>query len=295
FVAVSVAAPGLLARLGPRAMITWNLLFLSALAVALWSSRISFPSDSGAYPFLEPPIESPGRIGMHLMLLLSPILYVNFGRCAGALAAAGPSLRMLGFGFALGGLWLLLLVLGQVFTTAYDYVPVLGPWFRDRFWLVQFVAGLGAVLPALLVPVRAGEGGPGWMRGAVRVPIVAAVALALGSVGAVVYTQARPGLPPSGAPVRLMTFNLQQGYSAAGSRNFDGQLEFIRQVRPDIMGLQETDTARVAGETPIWRGFSVTGWSFTRTQGRAQAPGRSGLRCYRGSRSNGRGCSTCTR
>jgi endonuclease/exonuclease/phosphatase family metal-dependent hydrolase len=44
-----------------------------------------------------------------------------------------------------------------------------------------------------------------------------------------------------------MTFNLQQGYSAQGTKNFAGQLELIRRVNPDLVGLQETDTARVAG------------------------------------------------
>ncbi len=277
FVALSIGAPGLLARLGPRALAAWNLLFLSALGVTLWSSRIAFPSESNAYPFPEPPLGSSERLGLHLMLLLSPILYVNFGRCAGALAAAGPSTRMLGFGFTIGGVWLLLLILGQVFTTAYDYVPVVGPWFRDRFWLVQFVAGLGAVLPVLLARARAGEADPGRMRGAVGLPIVTAVALALGSLAAVAYTQARPGLPSPGASIRVMTFNLQQGYSATGSRNFSGQLEFIRQARPDIVGLQETDTARIAGGNADLARFLGDGLDFHAHAGPRTSAGTFGI------------------
>jgi len=277
FIAVSVLAPGLPARLGPRAMVAWNLLFLSALGMALWSSRIPFPSEGGVYPLPDPPIGPAGRIGLYLMLLLSPILYLNFGRCAGALAAAGPSMWMLGFGFTLGAVWLLLLILGQVFTTAYDYVPVVGPLFRDRFWLVQFVAGLGAVLPVLLARARAGEAGPGRTRGAVGLPIVTAVALALGSLAAVVCTQARPGLPPSGASIRVMTFNLQQGCNAAGSRNFKGQLEFIRQVRPDIVGLQETDTARIAGGNADLVRFLGDGLNFHAHAGPRTSAGTFGI------------------
>jgi endonuclease/exonuclease/phosphatase family metal-dependent hydrolase len=44
-----------------------------------------------------------------------------------------------------------------------------------------------------------------------------------------------------------MTYNVQQGYSEEGLKNFDGQLALIRQQDPDIIGLQESDTNRIAG------------------------------------------------
>lgn len=44
-----------------------------------------------------------------------------------------------------------------------------------------------------------------------------------------------------------MTYNVQQGYSEAGQKNFDGQLALIRLQNPDLLGLQESDTNRIAG------------------------------------------------
>jgi endonuclease/exonuclease/phosphatase family metal-dependent hydrolase len=43
-----------------------------------------------------------------------------------------------------------------------------------------------------------------------------------------------------------MTYNIQQGYDLEGNKNLAGQLAILRTVDPDILGLQESDTARVA-------------------------------------------------
>ncbi|MFX1385128.1 MAG: endonuclease/exonuclease/phosphatase family protein, partial [Promethearchaeota archaeon] len=40
--------------------------------------------------------------------------------------------------------------------------------------------------------------------------------------------------------------NIQQGASDGGSMNFEGQCALIRSLNPDIIGLQESDTARIA-------------------------------------------------
>ncbi len=56
--------------------------------------------------------------------------------------------------------------------------------------------------------------------------------------------QPAPGDP---AALRVATYNVQQGYSAAGERNYEGQLAVLRGLNADVIGLQETDTARFAG------------------------------------------------
>ena len=44
-----------------------------------------------------------------------------------------------------------------------------------------------------------------------------------------------------------MSYNLQQGYGKTGEKSFEAQLEAIRRMNPDVVGLAETDTARIAG------------------------------------------------
>jgi len=55
------------------------------------------------------------------------------------------------------------------------------------------------------------------------------------------------GSPAAPAGVKVLTYNVQAGVSASGEWNFDGQLGVLRGEMPDIVGLQESDTARITG------------------------------------------------
>jgi endonuclease/exonuclease/phosphatase family metal-dependent hydrolase len=59
----------------------------------------------------------------------------------------------------------------------------------------------------------------------------------------------RPGAPVSqkAGTLRVFTYNIQQGYDDSGEQNFDDQISLIQSKAPDILGLQECDTARIAG------------------------------------------------
>jgi endonuclease/exonuclease/phosphatase family metal-dependent hydrolase len=72
--------------------------------------------------------------------------------------------------------------------------------------------------------------------------------LGLAALAGVASTAARPAVP-SGDPtgVRVLTYNIQQGYDADGLKNHTGQLDVLRRVDADLIGLQESDTNRVAG------------------------------------------------
>ena len=247
FLMLWVMVPRVRRRVTSPVLLGADLLFVAALVLTLWSCQVSFPKDNGAYPVPEPAVGMLGRMSLPLMLLLSPILFVQFARFAQAVVHDAPSLRVLGGGFALGSVYLLVAVLAHLCTTAYDYIPVVGPWFRDRFWLVFLGVGLVMTLPVPLLRREAGEpkGDPGEIRPAWLA--AAGVILALMAVFAAGLTHARPAPTPPRSVIRVMTFNLQQGYSASGTRNFAGQLGQIREVDPDILGLQESDTARVAG------------------------------------------------
>ena len=142
----------------------------------------------------------------------------------------------------------LAMVLAQVFTTVYDYIPLIGPFFRDKYWLVFLVPGLLSVLPATL-------SSPGQESGKVfsaanrREWLLAAAGMSIATVLSLVVVTASP-IPPGSEPpepLRVFTYNIQQGYNEAGQWNFDGQVELVRAKAPDILGLQECDTARIAG------------------------------------------------
>jgi endonuclease/exonuclease/phosphatase family metal-dependent hydrolase len=244
FLGAWLGLSGLRGRLSPGSLFAWNALFILALALTLVSRQPPF-SAAASFPLYAAEPDLAARIAFWAMLVLHPVIYADFAILAGALHSSRPSPRKLAAGFGVSAVVFLLLALGQIFTTVYDYIPVIGPWFRDRFWLVTVVPAAIATLSLLLVkrgpsatsgtsPVR-----PGWL---VAGALVAGSAILLAGLSA-----ARPVPAPKGDVLRVLTYNIQQGYGKSGEKNFKRQLEVIRGLSPDVIGLQETDTARIAG------------------------------------------------
>lgn len=227
----------------------WGLAFTAALAFAILPHQVAFPpaQDIG-YPLPEPQLAVWQYVPLYLMLLLSPVLVLAFVSHLDHLLAEGPGLGQLAGAFGLAGAYILITVFAQVFTTVYSYIPVIGPFFRDKFWLVFLVPGLVSILPTLLPSAkRADEQAVSpavrrnWMVTALAMSAIALVGLSV--------LPAHPEAPAEEEPdtLRVFTYNIQQGYDASGERNVDDQIALIRSMAPDIVGLQECDTARIAG------------------------------------------------
>lgn len=249
FAVVLAARPGLLSALTPGMVLGWNLIFGLSLVLTILAHQVSFPADAGAYPLPEPSVSIIHHIPLFLTLLLFPVVVVDWMLFVREIVAGRPSFRALGAGFSLASLYLLFMIFAQVFTTVYDYIPVVGPFFRDKFWLVFLVAAAVMALPVLLV--RRGAFDPAGTGGEFEhgkafaaLMVLVAVATILGAA----LVAARPEAPaPSQTSLRILTYNIQQGYNRDGLRDHDGQLALIREVDADIVGLQESDTARIAG------------------------------------------------
>jgi endonuclease/exonuclease/phosphatase family metal-dependent hydrolase/F0F1-type ATP synthase assembly protein I len=241
-------AAGWLERLSKAVLLGWNALFLLAGSAAILSNQVRFPAVSSAYPFDQLILSLAQQTPLLAMILLSPVALLDLERLVGELKARRPSPRWLAGGFALGALFFLIVVLGQVFTTVYDYIPVIGPWFRDRFWMVFLLAGLGMGLSVLAVRAKASPTAATSTRGVLRkvfLPVACAVLLA--AFGWVVVNQPSSAAPEEKDTLRVVTYNIQQGYSVDGTRNYAGQLAVIRSLEPDIVGLEESDVARFSG------------------------------------------------
>ncbi len=234
-------------------LIAWNLVFILALVSTIYLHQIPFPADPATYPLFEP-VPGPWRwLALGVLLLTFSVIFLDFFVFADQLTRSGASRKALGTGFTLGGVYMLLMVLAHVFTSVYDYIPVVGGYFRDRFWLVHLVAGLMLLLPTMSVRFRSEGRLPAW-RGMLPVGI----ALAVFSVVGVWATQAKPqttGIP--GRTLKVLTYNIQQGYRDDGIRGYAEQLEVMRSVDADIIGLQESDTNRIAnGNADLVRYFA---------------------------------------
>ncbi|HZO15645.1 MAG TPA: endonuclease/exonuclease/phosphatase family protein, partial [Polyangiaceae bacterium] len=169
---------------------------------------------------------------------LSGTVPLAAGAIAGELRAAP---RRLAIAFGLGGLLLLLLVAAQILTTIYDYVPVVGSLFRNRFWIVTALPALGLAASTLLVRTPPSA----LPRGALAPLLALAV---LGIAGSRV-TEPAPAetAPVSKQSLRVVSYNIQQGYAKDGRKDLDAQLALIKELDADVVGLQECDTSRLAG------------------------------------------------
>lgn len=236
--------------LSTRLIAVWNLLFVLCLALTLWLRQVRFPGDPGGYPLYEPGHPAWQIVPLVFTLLLFPVLLFDFILFCRGILALHPSTPRIGAAFSLASLVLLLFILAQVFTTAYDYIPVVGPYFRDSFWLVYLAAGLCLLLALLSIDWQPDSSLAGLRSPSLRwFPVLTGILMLLGFVFAVINNPG-PSVSPAGQSqprLVVLTYNIQQGYSAAGQKNYNRQLGLMRQVNPDIIGLQETDTNRISG------------------------------------------------
>jgi endonuclease/exonuclease/phosphatase family metal-dependent hydrolase len=232
----------------PRSLIlVWNILFLITLVGAILPYQIAFPLNPAStdYPLAEPAAGLLADIALVLLLLLHPILYLDAILIGDHLADGSVSAAHLAGAAAIFAIYQLVMIFGHIFTTVYDYIPGVGPLFRDHFWLVYALPGLilffavSATQRSYTRPAQPAEK---------RWPLIAAISLPVLILLTLLYAQLQlPAGQPRNGSLRVMTYNLQQGYSQAGQKNYEGQLAVIREHQPDILGLQESDTARIAG------------------------------------------------
>jgi len=228
----------------------WGFAFAIAMLLTILPHQVAFPpTQDVGYPLLEPHITFWHIIPLYLMLILSPVLVLAFVLNLNGLLEERPKPGQLAGAFGLAGFYIMVMVFAQVFTTVYDYIPLVGPFFRDKFWLVFLIPALGAALPNLLSNPTNERDLDIFTPAARRDWLVSAIVMSVVALGGLSILSAHPK-PPSGSDsesLHVFTYNIQQGYNDSGEQNFDGQISLIRSKAPDILGLQECDTARIAG------------------------------------------------
>ncbi|MFX0174248.1 MAG: endonuclease/exonuclease/phosphatase family protein, partial [Candidatus Hodarchaeota archaeon] len=247
FTIIITYKPDLIAKLEPWMLWLWNTIFIVSLVLTILLNQTHFPSSVDNYP-VEAPITSILHQGPLLLLLISfPIILIDFTLFSRELINKKPSISKLAGSFTLGSFFFLIMIFANAFTTVYDYIDIVGPLFRDMYWFVYLVVGLSAFLPILLVKKGALTFVKPVIRLESRIISIVAIIIAIGTLFGAVITAPIPISPESATSLSVMTYNIQQGYSEYGIKNFDGQLELIKGINPDIIGLQECDISRIAG------------------------------------------------
>jgi endonuclease/exonuclease/phosphatase family metal-dependent hydrolase len=257
-----LALPAFRKPIGKWILLGWNAAFAIALFLAFFPRQPAFGS-AAAFPLWAPGPKPWADVAFWAMLVLHPVAYADISLLLGAVREEGPSPRMSALSVLSGSLWLLVLILSQILTTIYDYVPAIGPLFRNASAAVMALPAAVLALSVLLLVAIPKRGRPSsrmvpaslpdskavWLAGAVGI-----AALALAAAGII---GAKPAVPGRKASLRVLSYNVQQGYGKDGRRRMDEQIELIRKMRPDVIGLGETDSARAAnGNSDLVRYFA---------------------------------------
>jgi len=243
---LSLFRPGWVDKIPRIWLLIWNLAFTGALVGTLLSHRVPFPATPSSPAVV---VGSPTWIqsgALILTLLLFPVIFLDLKVFAGWIRTAQPNPRDLVPGTLLGSLILVILVFFHIFSNVWGYVEPVSPWFRNKFWLpYALLAGLLVLLVSLKRPAASDrEREPGG-----RFSWAAAVFLVLwfgASAGSALATTRVVDFEPRESSLVVMTYNIQGANDEIGERSIEEQLALIRRVGPDLLALQESDTARVS-------------------------------------------------
>jgi endonuclease/exonuclease/phosphatase family metal-dependent hydrolase len=180
------------------------------------------------------------------MLLLFPVIFLDLRLFFNTIQQESPSPRTLVPGMLLGGLALVLLVFINIFTNVWGYVAPVSTIFRNQFYLPYLlIAGTVTLLGWSQRPVVARSvSGPGRGGLAGWAVVLGAIVLATGVI-ALRSERVQPGEADKKS-IMVMTYNIQEANDGFAERAYDRQLAMIQKVSPDILALQESDSARIS-------------------------------------------------
>jgi endonuclease/exonuclease/phosphatase family metal-dependent hydrolase len=243
---IAINRPGLIDRISPGILITWNLLFTLSLTLTLLVNRVSFPAtlDSPAVVVGAPTVWQ--QLPLAFMLVFFPVLFLDLEVFIQKMGSSTQARRSLALGMFLGSFALVLLIFINIFTNVWGYIEPVSPPFRNTYWLSYFLLSGGITLIAWgLRRVKTQPGGEpvsrySWVWSALlTATFIITLVLAL-------PTQHAKADAGGKTTLRLMTFNTQQSNDESGEKSYAAQLALMRQIAPDIIALQETDSTRIS-------------------------------------------------
>lgn len=243
---ISAVKPEWISRIGTWPLLVWNLLFCVALTATVLAHTIAFPATPESAVVVVASPTWVQQIPLVVMLLLFPVIFIDFAIFSGVIAQEQPSPRRLALGFWLGMLILLVLVFMSIFTNVWGYVEPVSLWMRNKFWLPLLLVSALITLLAAWVKRRidlAAEKQAGRLAWVVAAVILGALLVHFGWQVWQTSQIAAPAADPQ--TLTVMTYNMQQANDKQAEKSYLRQLELIRKINPDILGLQESDSTRI--------------------------------------------------
>lgn len=246
FVLLALIKPGFFDRISQRGLLIWNLLFTLTLLDTLLAHRVPFPLSPDAPAVMVGAPTWIQQIPLALMLLFFPVIFLDLRLFFNRIQAENPMPHQFLPGMLLGSLALILLVFINIFTNVWGYVEPVSTPFRNAFWLpyllitgtISLLGWLGGRTDENAYRKAGSTSSVGWI-------ILLAAIFLLTSLTALRTDRVLPGDLAKSSLV-VMTYNIQEANDGFAQESYDRQLDLIRQVSPDILALQESDSARIS-------------------------------------------------
>ena len=243
---VGLFKSGLVEKVPHRLLFLWNLLFTISLTGTILAHRVSFPlaPDSPAVVVNAPTLLQ--QLPLYLMLVTFPVIFLDLRIFFDTLHKGNPPPRQFAPGMLIGSLVLVVLIFINIFTNVWGYVDPVSTPFRNQFHLPYLLsAGILALLIWRHKPmepetrqVSNGVVSWGWS--------VFLVLMVLGTGVFALRTQRVQSGDANRNSLLVMTYNIQQANDVFGEHSYARQLALIQRVSPDVLALQESDSARIS-------------------------------------------------
>ncbi|HOL16890.1 MAG TPA: endonuclease/exonuclease/phosphatase family protein [Bacillota bacterium] len=223
-----------------------NGLFVLALQAAFLLHRVDFPPAPDAPAVVVSPPSFAQQVPLLIAILLLPIVFTTAAFFLQTPVQKDVRPSSFSAGILLGALAMVLLIFMIIFTNVWGYVEPVSPFFRNKYWL-PFLLMTGAAM--LLVFFRKSTTQEKPAAGRSMAPAVLPAALAacfLLTTGLAWWTTRTNPAPPGRTSLTVMTYNIQQANDGEAERSYLRQLALIRQIDPDIVALQESDSTRIS-------------------------------------------------
>ncbi|MHA1672782.1 MAG: endonuclease/exonuclease/phosphatase family protein [Promethearchaeota archaeon] len=268
-----ILQPKIYAALTKQILIGWNVLFALVLVETILVNQAVFPDIVDTYPIVVGKPSFFHWIPLAILILSSPILIIDTCKLLTNLIDAKLSLAKSALGFTFGGgLYTLLAIFALIFTSTWGFVPPVSFYLRDKFWLVFLFIALFMVAAVIFLPkffmgsiktiksIKSAESLKSietfsFESSTKRTTMVVLGIICIGTMaGVIILSPNPPEMPENVTSLKILTYNLQQGVNDDATKNYDGQLELIREIDADVIGLQES--SKIAGNSDVVRYFA---------------------------------------
>ena len=187
----------------------------------------------------------------YITAILSPIALLDFMLVSRELNKSQSTARQLGGTFGIASFIFMIVSFVMISSFNYEWVPFAG-FLKSRFYIVMLLTVALVFIPIVFIKRFKNYGQRSFSELQGKLPkknqiiAVGVIVLfaALTGIGLGI-NRIHPEIPTTPTTLSIMTYNVHQGEDKLGQPNLVRLLNSIRKADPDVLALQESETARV--------------------------------------------------